>query len=122
MKPIILVAAALITAIPTVASADGRHWRVPDRYSDHYERGSHTNPWPFIAGAVVGGIIVHAAQASDQPRVVASGATEAPVLVNGTWMQRTYRCVQEIVIDNRGDERLMQRCNYVYVPVQVQTP
>jgi hypothetical protein len=124
MKPIIAIAAALITAAPTVASADGgccwegNHWRGPARYSDHYDRGSRINPWPFIAGAVVGGIIVHSAEAS-QPRVVSSPATEAPVLVNGVWMQRTYRCTQEIVIDTRGDERLMQRCNYVYVPVTV---
>ena len=120
MKPLIVIAAALITAIPTIASADGRHWREPDRYRDHYDRGSRINPWPFIAGAVVGGIIVHAAEASE-PRVVSSTSTpEAPVLVNGVWMQRTYRCTQEIVVDNRGDERLMQRCNYVYLPVQVQ--
>lgn len=115
MKTIITLTAILALVAPTIASADGRHWREPDRYSDRYDHGHRTNPWPFIAGAVVGGILVNAARANE-PRVVYP-AGEAPVLVNGVWMQRTYRCVQEIVVDYRGDERLMQRCNYVYVQV-----
>lgn len=118
MKSIIAIAATLITAVPSVAAADGgccwegNHWRGPTHYDSN-----RVNPWPFIAGAVVGGIIVHSAQES---RVVSStGETNAPVLVNGVWMQRVYRCTQEIVIDNRGDQHLAQRCNYVYVPVNV---
>jgi hypothetical protein len=116
MKTIIVLAAALITAIPTIASADGRRGHPPDRYSDRYDRGSRTNPWPFIAGAIVGGIIIHEVAEANQPRVVTS---DAPVLVNGVWMQRTYSCVQEIVTNYRGDQSIVNRCNYVYVPVQV---
>ena len=77
------------------------------------------DPWPFIAGAVVGGIIVHSAEAS-QPRVVSPRQPEPPVLVNGVWMQRTYQCVQEIVVDRYGNENLANRCNWVFVPVQVE--
>lgn len=119
MKHAIAIVATLISAVPTVAAADDHHWRPPARYSDHYDRGSRTNPWPFIAGAVVGGIIVHSAEAS-QPRVVSPRQPEPPVLVNGVWMQRTYQCVQEIVVDRYGNENLANRCNWVFVPVQVE--
>lgn len=122
MKHFIAIVASAITLVPSVSMADGgRHWRAPDRYSDHYDRGSRINPWPFIAGAVVGGIIVHAAEA-DEPQVITSKPAEKPVLVNGIWMQRTYQCVQDIVTDRYGNEQLMNRCNWVFVPVQVQPP
>ena len=111
MKTFIAIAASLLTMVP-VASADGR-WHGPV----HSDRGS--NPWPFIAGAVVGGIIVHSAEAS-QPRVVSPRQPEPPVLINGVWMQRTYQCVQDIIVDRYGNEQLMNRCNWVFVPVQIQ--
>ena len=112
----VFVALTLAALLPAVAIADGRHDRPPARYSDHYDRGNRTNPWPFIAGAVVGGIIIHEVAEANQPRVITSNA---PVLVNGVWMQRTYSCVQEIVTNYRGDQSIVNRCNYVYVPVQV---
>lgn len=53
----ILVATILALSIPGLAFADrGEHHREPPRYEHH--RGG-VNPWPFIAGAVVGGIIVN---------------------------------------------------------------
>ena len=115
MKQVITIVAALIALAPSASMADGR-WRAPDRHERH-EGG--VNPWPFIAGAVVGGIIVHAAEA-DEPRVVTSRPAEKPILVNGVWMQRTVRCVQEIVTNARGDETVVNRCNYIYVPIQTE--
>lgn len=53
MKKVIL-AVALACMLPAVAMADrGNHHR------EH--RGGGFNPWPFVAGAVIGGIIVHEA-------------------------------------------------------------
>ena len=116
---IAIIVGAIIT--PTLASADGHRWREPPRV-EHREGRGGINPWPFIAGAVVGGILVNAAQADDSPRVISSRASDAPVLVNGVWMQRVRNCVQEIVTDRYGNESIVNRCNYIYVPVQVQTP
>jgi hypothetical protein len=118
MKQVITIVAALITLAPSAAMADGRHWRAPDRHESH--RGGGVNPWPFIAGAVVGGLIVHASEADEPRAIVGKPNSEPPVLINGVWMQRTLRCVQEIVVDRRGDESVVNRCNYVYVPVQVE--
>ena len=56
MKKIIvgLVVASMLTS--SIALAHDREWREPPR-REH--RGGGVNPWPFIAGAVVGGIIVN---------------------------------------------------------------
>ena len=119
MKHFIAIVASAITLVPSVSMADGGRWRAPERLEREEHHGRGFNPWPFIAGAVVGGIIVHAA---DEPRVITSKPAEKPVLVNGIWMQRTYQCVQEIVSDRYGNEQLVNRCNWVFVPVQVQPP
>ena len=61
MKALIAITASLLT-LTSVASAHEGPWRAPPA-----ERES--NPWPFIAGAVVGGLIVHEAQ-RDYPKYV----------------------------------------------------
>jgi len=118
MKYLIAILASFIVLTPTVASADG--WRGGREHYEH--RGGGVNPWPFLAGAVVGGIIVHAASEANEPRVISSRRPEPPVLVNGVWMQRIVRCVQEIVTNRYGDEQVLNRCNYVYVEVPQPPP
>ena len=116
MKYLIAFVAALVTLTPNVSSA--HDWHQPMRHIP--ERGHGWNPWPFVAGAVVGGIIVH--EYNREPTVITSRQPDPPVLVNGVLMQRTYQCVQNIVTDRYGNEQLMNRCNWVFVPVQVQPP
>lgn len=55
MKKLIIAAVIAAIVVPTIAVADrGGHYREPSRHG-----GGGVNPWPFIAGAVIGGIIVH---------------------------------------------------------------
>lgn len=111
----ILIAIALLT-VPTLALADRDHggrYREPPRHVERSHGGF--NPWPFIAGAVVGGIIIHEADRTPAP---ISPNGQSPVLVNGVWMQRVLQCVQTIVTDYRGDQNLVSKCNYVYIPIQ----
>ena len=63
MKALIAITASLLT-LTSVASAHEGPWRQPATV----ER-DRINPWPFIAGAVVGGLIVHEAQ-KEYPRYV----------------------------------------------------
>ena len=112
---ILVLTAVLGLGTISNANADNHFYRSPERHAHH----SSINPWPFIAGAVIGGIIVH--EADQPPKVITSNVVEPPVLVNGIWMQRTLRCVQEIVTDYRGDQSIVNRCNYVYVPVPTLT-
>ena len=51
----------VLFGVSNVALADPHEFRGPVR---EYHRGSGFNPWPFVAGAVIGGIIVHE---SDRP-------------------------------------------------------
>ena len=57
MKKIIvgLVVASMLAS--SIAEAHDRGWREPP-HREH-RGGGGVNPWPFIAGAVVGGIIVN---------------------------------------------------------------
>lgn len=56
MKKIIvgLVVASMLAS--SIAEGHDRGWREPPRREHN---GGGVNPWPFIAGAVVGGIIVN---------------------------------------------------------------
>ena len=69
MKALIAITASLLM-LTSVAAADDHYtshngpWRQPAPV----ER-NRINPWPFIAGAVVGGLIVHEAQ-KEYPRYV----------------------------------------------------
>ena len=118
MKHFIAIVASAITLVPSVSMADGgRHWRAPERFEREEHRGRGFNPWPFVAGAVVGGIIVNE---YNKPRVITSKQPEPPVLVNGVWMQRTYQCTQTIVADRYGNENVVNTCNWIYIPVPVQ--
>jgi hypothetical protein len=111
IKVLVAVSIVAMSALgfSTTASAEEHHgWVRP--YVGHT-----LNPWPFVAGAVVGGIIVHE---YNTPPVIVNTQPDPPVLVNGVMMQRTYRCVQQIVTDRFGNESVVNHCNYVYVPVQ----
>ena len=75
MKHFIAIVASAITLVPSVSMADGGRWRAPERFEEHH-RGGGFNPWPFVAGAVVGGIIVNE---YNRPRVITSRQPEPPV-------------------------------------------
>ena len=114
MKALITITASLLTLVPSISSADGR-WHGPV----HSDRGS--NPWPFIAGAVIGGIIVHEATkppVESPPWRNAPVPAEGLVYVNGVLMKRVQTCHQEIVRDSFGDQYVVNKCNYIYVPVE----
>lgn len=110
MKKLVAIAICLASTGPALAHESPRFQR-PEQSHSH-----SINPWPFIAGAVIGGLVVHAAETppAPPPRIPVNGA----VLVNGVWMKRVQRCVQNIVIDSRGDQYIGNVCNYVYVPVE----
>ena len=76
MKYLIAFVAALVTLTPNVSSA--HDWHQPMRHIP--ERGHGWNPWPFVAGAVVGGIIVR--EYNREPTVITSRQPEPPVQPN----------------------------------------
>ena len=102
-----LIAASLLV-LSSAATAHEGPWRAPV----HVDHGS--NPWPFIAGAVIGGIIIHEAE---KPAPVPA-PSENLAYVNGVLMKRVQTCHQEIVRDSFGDQYVVNKCNYIYVPVE----
>ena len=102
MKIVATIIACVIAATPAVSSAgDGWAWALGG----------------FLVGKAVEERAEH--RVPDVPRREYYSHKEPVVLINGVWMQRTLRCYQEIVTDWRGDERVQNHCNYVYVPVDV---
>lgn len=99
MKKLTAIVACFIASTPKVSSAN--------------------DLWSVVAGVVIGSVITRSADAYEDRRVISSRKPEAPVLINGVWMQRTQQCHQEIITDHRGDEHLRNICNYIYVPVEV---
>jgi len=57
MKKIIvgMIVASMMAASPAMADRGGGY---RDNHERHHDGGGSVNPWPFIAGAVVGGIII----------------------------------------------------------------
>lgn len=104
MKIFATIIACVVATTPTVSSA-GDDWA--------WALGG------FLLGRAVENRSEHRVPVPTVPRKEYSSHREPIVLINGVWMQRTLRCYQEIVTDWRGDERVQNHCNYVYVPVDV---
>lgn len=98
MKKIIvgLVVASMLAT--SIADAHDRDWREPPRREHH--GGGGVNPWPFIAGAVVGGIIVNEV-VREQPRPPQRYVTVCEDIMlydsSGRYIKTERHCRQELV-------------------------
>jgi hypothetical protein len=106
MKKIIL-AAVIACMIPTMALADrDDHHRGGERREHREGRGGGFNPWPFVAGAIVGGIIVNESNRDDRY-----------VERNPPRQRRVLLCEDYVTYDIYNRPLVQRRCRYEWVSV-----
>jgi hypothetical protein len=110
IKAITILTAVILAISPISANADEHGHR------NHEHRSNGINPWPFLAGAVVGGIIIHEAERPVPAPVYREGAI---VYVNGVPYRYTTQCDPDYIVrDDRGNDVVVRgACRRALVPL-----
>jgi len=110
----IIIAAVLISLIPTVALAQRDHDRGDHRYQ-HQEyrkeyrnhRSNRINGWHVLAGAMIGGIVIN--EINKNNTIIES----QPIMP----MRRVLLCSDTIAYDYFGRAVIRKECRYDWVPL-----
>jgi hypothetical protein len=104
----VIILSALMATMSMTACADG--------HREHEHRNNGINPWPFIAGAVVGGIIIHEAERPVPAPVYREGTI---VYVNGVPYRYITQCDPDYIVqDNRGNDIVVRGpCRRALIPL-----
>lgn len=91
MKKIIVGILCVVTAVPSVTLADGYH---------HGGGRGGINPWPIVAGAVIGGLLVGSSNRAREPRYTTVCEDVALYDQYGNYVRTERRCRKEWTEDS----------------------